>query len=237
MVFAAGLGTRLRPLTDEKPKALVEVHGRTLLDHTLSKLVNDGVERVVINVHHFADRVIEHLDASEYDCDLIMSDERHELLDTGGGLKAAQEAFDLRHPILLHNADILTTLQASTLFDAWEKEQPLALLAARDRDSSRKLLVDAERHLCGWRNLKTGETRWCGEEDSAARELAFSGVHVVSPDWFDQCTIEGVYSITESYLQLAASHAIQLMPHDLDAWYDVGSLQKLQTAEAAWPQQ
>ncbi len=234
MIFAAGLGTRLRPLTNEKPKALVGVNNRTMLDHTLSKLVDDGIERIVINVHHFADLVISHLEDSEYDCDLIISDERDELLDTGGGLKAAREAFDLTSPILLHNADILTTLLPTQLLKVWEATQPLTLLAVRDRNSSRKLLVNQDDALIGWRNTKTQETRWCTQEDANASEVAFSGVHVVSPEWFDRCQMDGIYSITESYLRLATNHRIEILRHDTDAWYDVGSLEKLKAAEAGW---
>ena len=185
MIFAAGLGTRLKPLTDTMPKALVRVGGQPLLWHVIMKLKAAGFERIVVNVHHFAQQIVDYLAANDnFGLDIRISDETAGLLETGGGIKKALPLFDPESPILIHNVDILSNVRLDKLYDlaasaAVADASIDALLLVSDRKTKRFLQFDEEMRLTGWKNIETGEVK--GQE---GRSLAFSGIHMISPQTF-----------------------------------------------------
>ena len=232
LLFAAGLGTRLRPLTQDRPKALVEVKGRPLLGHALHYLQQQGVREVVVNVHHFGDLVIQYLQHHAPEgLKVHLSDERGQLLETGGGLLKAAPLLQGTAPIVLYNVDVLTNLSLAALLKQHQTHQALATLAVRERSSSRYLLFDQDGRLSGWRHQGTGEERLV-RPAPPHQALAFSGIHIIAPDLLNLIPQRGVFSIIETYLSLAATHRIQAYPHDQDYWFDVGNLDKLRQAEA-----
>ena len=230
MIFAAGLGTRLKPLTDTMPKALVRVGGQPLLWHVIMKLKAAGYERMVINVHHFADQIIDYLESNgNFGVDIRISDERDGLLETGGGIKKALPLFDPESPILIHNVDILSNLDFNTL----PTDAPL--LVVSQRQTKRYLLFDEALRLQGWTNIETGEVRGVKSEEVKSekfRMLAFSGIHVFHPsliplmaDWPDR------FPIMDFYLKACGDHLIRgFEVHDLRL-LDVGKLDTLEQAE------
>lgn len=230
MIFAAGLGTRLKPLTDTMPKALVRVGGQPLLWHVIMKLKSAGYERMVVNVHHFADQIIDYLESNgNFGVDIRISDERDGLLETGGGIKKALPLFDPESPILIHNVDILSNLDFNTL----PTDAPL--LVVSPRQTKRYLLFDEALRLQGWTNIETGEVRGVTSEEVKSekfRMLAFSGIHVFHPsliplmaDWPDR------FPIMDFYLKACGDHLIRgFEVHDLRL-LDVGKLDTLEQAE------
>ena len=222
MILAAGLGTRLRPLTNDRPKALVEVGGRTLLEITLSRLRAFGVHDVIINVHHFSDMVVDYLRAHANFGMRIEVSREDVLLDTGGGLKKAAYFFlegpgRADEPFILHNVDVISTIDLGRMVRFHNENQALATLAVQDRETSRYLLFDNEGRLCG---RKTGESP---VSTRASQALAFSGVHVILPQLLGMMTEEGAFSIIDSYLRLAASgETIIGFRADEYYWRDLG---------------
>ena len=186
MIFAAGLGTRLRPLTDTMPKALVPVGGKPLLWHLMTKLQRAGFERVVVNVHHFAEQIIDYLAENSFGMDVRISDESAMLLETGGGIKKALPLFEPDSPILIHNVDILSNVDFDALMSTPAATPPDALLLVSQRKTKRYLLFDNETTLKGWTNVETGEVKGPNPnlEVSKMNLLAFSGIHVVWPKVF-----------------------------------------------------
>jgi NDP-sugar pyrophosphorylase family protein len=231
MVLAAGLGTRLRPLTDELPKALVKVCGQTQLEIVLARLRSFGVREVIVNVHHFAEMVEEYLAAnSNFGMRIELSREQ-ELLDTGGGLKKAAWFFDDGEPFLLHNVDVLSTIDLGRMTQAHTEQGALATLAVEQRESSRALLFDADGRLCGRRAGRGAAPQWA-RETSVAQELAFAGIHVISPKIFERMSEEGAFSIIDAYLRLAAEgEKIAAYRVDGCAWRDLGRPESLKAAE------
>ena len=219
MVLAAGLGTRLRPLTHDRPKALVEVAGRTMLELTLTRLRNFGINDVIINVHHYADLVIDYLQSNKnFGMNLTISRE-DDLLDTGGGLKKAS-AFFLDDPqplpFLLHNVDILSSFDLAAMLAHHNKTRALATLAVQQRHTSRPLLFDKQMQLRG-RQPVTGPV-----PDGFA-PLAFAGIHILSPPLLHNITEEGAFSIITTYLRLAAAgEPIRAYRDDTAWWCDLG---------------
>ncbi len=236
MIFAAGLGTRLRPLTDDKPKALVEVSGMPLLEIAVRRLKWFGIRQVIVNVHHFAGLVEEFLaERNNFGIEIAISDERRLLLNTGGGLKQARWFFDDEAPFLVQNVDVLSTLDLRKLHEAHRRSGALATLAVRRRDTSRYLLFDEQRQLVGWQNRKSGATRWSRPEQ-AADAYAFSGIQVLSPAIFKFFPEEAVFSTIDLFLDAAKTETVLGYPHEEDAWLDVGKLPALTEAEALLPQ-
>lgn len=183
MVFAAGLGTRLKPITDTRPKALVEVGGAPLMEHVLLKLKNHGFGFVVINVHHFAEQITDFLKANDsFGLDITISDESGKLLDTGGAVKKACSLFG-DTPFLIHNVDILSNADLSSLYDKHIADGADATLLVSDRNSSRKLMFSEDGRLCGWKNENSGEIKlpWSNRTPDNTVKYAFSGIHVFSP--------------------------------------------------------
>ncbi len=233
MIFAAGLGTRLKPLTDTMPKALVPVAGQPLLWHVIMKLKDAGFERIVVNVHHFADQIIDYLHANDnFGLDIRISDEREQRLETGGGIKKAAPLFDADSPILIHNVDILSNIDLAALYDKAQRAE--ALLLVSQRQTKRYLLFDEAVRLVGWTNIETGEVKspYHDIEISRYHRLAFSGIHVFHPSLFAQ--MEGYpdkFPIMDFYLQ-HCDHAKIMGYEQTDLrLMDVGKLETLDEAE------
>ena len=233
MVLAAGLGTRLRPLTNDRPKALVEVGGRTLLEITLARLREFGVREVIVNVHHFADKVVEYLKVNNnFGLRIEISREDDQLLDTGGGLKKAEWFFldGPDEPFILHNVDVITTIDLARMVKSHRQQQVLATLAVQERKTSRYLLFDDQGLLCGRRAGTDGKEE-LARAASKIQALAFSGIHVISPRLLTMLTEDGAFSIIESDLRLAgAGEKIVAFRADEYAWRDVGRLEDLKRA-------
>jgi|ERR1700674_4699998 mannose-1-phosphate guanylyltransferase len=227
MILAAGLGTRLRPLTDHRPKALVEVAGRTLLEITLSRLRAFGIRDVIINVHHFADMILEYLKANDNFGMRIDISREEVLLDTGGGLKKAAHFFledsgSFERPFILHNVDVISTIDLQRMVRFHTQNQALATLAVQDRETSRYLLFDEHLQLCGWRSRRDQKTELV-RSSPQMQALAFCGIHVISPRLFAMMMEEGVFSIITSYLHLAAQgETILAFRADEYYWRDLG---------------
>lgn len=231
MIFAAGLGTRLKPWTDRHPKALAVVNGKPLLQRNIEYLRGFGIDRLVINVHHFADQVIAFLEGNNhFGCHITISHEKDEPLETGGGLKFAGPHLRDAQNFFVVNADILTNLNLYAMAAFHRELQPIATIAVSDRDSSRSFLFDAGDHLCGWRNNKSGEERISvPHPDAVAR--AFSGVHLIHRSLFDQLTEKGKFSMVDVYLRLCKDHSIMGYDHSGDILVDVGKPESIALAE------
>lgn len=227
MIFAAGLGTRLYPLTADKPKALVEFQGKPLLDHVLRKIIKAGIWHIVVNVHHFPDLIINYLKEHPYEAEIEISDERDYLRDTGGGLKFAAPLLADSENILLHNVDILSDLDLKQLIAYHEKNESLATLAVRQRKTSRYFLFDEEMRLCGWRNDKTGE-EIISQAAANYQELAFSGIHIVHRELIDLIPSAEKQSITPIYVDLARNHHLKGYLHNEGYWKDMGKIEDFQ---------
>jgi NDP-sugar pyrophosphorylase family protein len=232
MVLAAGLGTRLWPLTNDRPKALVEIGGRTLLEITLARLGVFGVREVIINVHHFADLVVEYLRANNNFGMRIEISREDLLLDTGGGLKKAARFFledskDNDQPFILHNVDVISTIDLRRMAEFHLDNQAVATLAVQDRETSRPLLFDDALHLCGRRLAREGRTEWARPSEQT-QELAFCGIHVISPRLLTLMPEEGAFSIIPAYLRLAAQgEKILGFRADDSSWRDLGTPEQL----------
>jgi len=225
MVLAAGLGTRLRPLTNDRPKALVEIGGRTLLEITLIRLRSFGIHEVIINAHYFAEMILDFLKANNNFGMHIEVSREDVLLDTGGGLKKAAHFFEgssADEPFILHNVDVVSTIDLRRMAQFHSEHKALATLAVQHRETSRYLLFDEKHQLCGRRSGHDGKAELV--RPSAKREaLAFSGIHVISPHLLSLITEEGIFSIINTYLRLAAQgEAILAFRADEYYWRDLG---------------
>lgn len=235
MIFAAGLGTRLRPWTDQHPKALAPVNGIPLLQRNIEYLKGFGIQHFIINVHHFAQQIIDFLQQHQhFGCDIIISHEEAEPLETGGGLKKASWFLEDSNPFVLMNADILTNLNIQRLLDFHVQQQALATLAVSDRASSRNFLLDPQQRLCGWRNSAIGVEKISYAADSLIPK-AFNGVHIINPEIFSLIAEQGKFSIVDVYLRLAANHRIYGFDHSGDLFVDVGKPEAIQKAEGLFP--
>jgi NDP-sugar pyrophosphorylase family protein len=235
MIFAAGLGTRLKPLTDRTPKALVQVAGKSLLEHLILKLITCGINDIIINVHHLAGQVISYLKQRDYfGIRILVSDETGLLLDTGGGIKKASWFFDDGKPFLIHNVDVITNLDISEMVRVHAESKAIATLAVRNRTSGRYLLFDEDHNLCGWKNSKTGEEIIVHQKDKYTN-MAFSGVQVVDPGIFNFMGGEGPFSIIKTYLEAAKAYPVKAFTHNDSYWLDVGTTKHLIQAEMDLP--
>jgi mannose-1-phosphate guanylyltransferase len=232
MVLAAGLGTRLRPLTDSRPKALVEVGGRTLLEITLTRLRSFGIREVIVNVHHFAEMLAEFLKAKSNFGMTIEISREEVLLDTGGGLKKAAWFFrEEQEPFLLHNVDVISTVDFEQIMNAHKASGALATLAVQERETSRYLLFDEKRELCGRRIVREKKDEIVRGAESL-KALAFTGIHVISPRMLTMMNEDGVFSIIDSYLRLAREgQRICEFRADEYYWRDLGKLEQVARAE------
>ncbi len=235
MLFAAGLGTRLQPLTNDRPKAMVEVKGKPLLQWAIERLKAAGSEEIIINVHHFAHLIVDFLKSkNDFGIRIAISDEREMILETGGGLKKAQWFFDDGKPFIVCNVDIFTNLNFQQLYEYHLNNNAIATLAVRDRPTSRYLIFDENNKLVGWKNEKTGEIKsyLSANElnNQSLKKLAFSGIHVLSPKIFDFMPTVNKYSIIETYLKAMETENLIGYIHNDDFWFDVGKPASLEIA-------
>ena len=234
MIFAAGLGTRLKPLTDHMPKALVPVAGKPMLEHVIEKLKATGFDEIVINVHHFAQQIIDFLKANNnFGIKIWISDETEELLDTGGGIKKAAHFFD--EPFLVHNADILSNVDLKALYDYHLTSSNDATLLVSSRKTVRYLLFDDANRLCGWINKETLQTKPEGfvYQPEKQKEYAFGGIHIISPSLFNfmENNWEGKFPIMDFYLQTCKKARLGAYPKEDLQLIDIGKLDTLAKAE------
>ena len=238
MIFAAGLGTRLRPLTDHMPKALVRVAGTPMLQRVILRLKEAGFDDLVINIHHFGEQILDFLKVNnDFGVRIRISDERGELLDTGGGILKARPLLDDGKPFLIHNADILTNIDLAAFYRHHVESGADATLLTNHRQTSRYLLADEHDRLCGWVNKSTGETLPGGTvyQEGRYHELAFGCVHVLSPSVFDYMgggRWNGKFPIIPFYIDICRQARIQCYPIDTEGWFDVGKPETLAQAEA-----
>ncbi len=235
MIFAAGLGTRLKPLTDTVPKALIPIDGKPLLEHVINKLKQAEITEIIVNVHHHPDQIIDFLKKkNHFDIRIEISDEREMLLDTGGGIKKAASFFDDGKPFLIHNVDIISNLDIRTLYAKHlQDETRLTTLTVSYRDTSRYLLFSKENQLHGWVNIKTGETKPKAMINTDMfQKFAFAGIQVVSPKIFELMEKESnKFSIVDFYLRNCDNHKIVGFVPENFQMIDVGKLDSLEKAE------
>jgi len=233
MVLAAGLGTRLRPLTDHKPKALVEIAGRTLLEITLHRLKSFGVKEAVVNVHHFADQVVEYLKAHDNFAMRIEVSREDVLLDTGGGLKKAAWFFlekGTDDPFILHNVDVVSSIDLAQMMKSHKDAGSLATLAVQRRESSRQLLFDGSCQLCGRQAGRDREPEIV-RQAPGLEPLAFAGIHVISPRFLKMMSEYGIFSVIDCYLRHAGQNEkISAFRADQYSWRDLGKPDSIRAA-------
>ena len=235
MIFAAGLGSRLKPLTDNMPKALVPVAGKPMLEHVILKLKEAGFDQIVINIHNLGQQIIDFLQANNnFGVKIYISDERDYLLDTGGGIKKAALFLQGDEPFLVHNVDILSNVDMKQLYQQHVNNNALATLLVSQRQTSRYLLFNQENKLCGWRNHATGEVKsfYPYFDPQQYTEYAFGGIHVMSPkilDWMEEWT--GKFSIIQFYLSICARTDIHAFPSSNLRLLDIGKPETLAEAE------
>ena len=230
IIFAAGLGTRLRPLTDNTPKALVKINGKSLLEHNIIKLKIAGFDHIVVNIHHFGQQIIDFLaENNNFDTDIRISDERELLLDTGGGIRKALSMFDDDNPVLIHNVDIISDIDLKTVYEQHLINNCDATLCIASRKTSRYLLFDENMRMRGWTNISTGEVK--GEK--AVNMFAFSGIHVVSKNIISSLekNPKMVFPIMEYYISECANKNIigHVLP-EKTKWVDCGKPESLDVA-------
>lgn len=231
MIFAAGLGSRLGELSRERPKALVDVNGRSALRMAVERLAGSGFDDILVNIHHHPDLMKEEIERLRSDgFRITISDESAELLDTGGGLLHARSFF-ASEPFICYNVDIFTDLDISDLYQKHISSDALATLAVRHRPGNRFFLVDKSGRIRGWRNVATKEEIITVNTSKGLEEIAFSGIHVISPEIIDMMP-EGIYSMTSIYLMLAGKNRIMTYLHDEGYWFDCGTPQNLEKIRA-----
>lgn len=234
MIFAAGLGTRLKPITDKLPKALVPIAGKPLLEHVILKLKAAGFDEIIVNVHHFPDQIIDFLKVNDnFGIRIEVSDERDELLDTGGGIRNATWFFDDGKPFLVHNVDIFSNVDLKILYNEHIQSDSLATLVVSKRDTFRYLLFNNDKHLCGWINEKTGETKPVRFADiSGFNKLAFAGIQVLSPKVFELMNeLKPKFPIMDFYLSNVQTQTISGFVPANFKMLDIGKLNALDEAE------
>jgi len=235
MIFAAGLGTRLKPLTNTMPKALVPVGGKPLLQHIIEKLKLSGFDEIIINIHHFGQQIIDFVESNNhFGIRIEFSDEREELLDTGGGIKKAARFFDDGKPFLVHNVDILSNIDLDELYNSHLKRNSLATLVCSKRQTSRYLLFDRNNRLRGWTNEKTGETKspFPDFNPNQYRKLAFAGIQILRPSIFRYMDdFPDRFSIIDLYLSICDKETVTCYFPDNLKLIDVGKIESLQEAE------
>lgn len=228
LILAAGLGTRLMPLTATTPKALISTNGITLLEITINKLAREGYTDIIVNVHHHANQVKAFLDRYHFqDVNISISDESDELLDTGGAILKARWFLDGKEPFLVHNVDVISDISLKSLLDVHVERGGLATLSVVDRQTRRYFLFDDTLKLQGWTDTSTGETRWAGDSLQQAQKLAFSGIHIIDPGIFRLMEGKGRFSIIDTYLRLAKANPVYGYLQPGLTWFDLGKPDQL----------
>lgn len=240
MILAAGLGTRLQALTHDKPKALVELNGKTLLQHCIEDLIANGFHHIVINVHHFGEQIIDFVSHHNFNAEIQISDERELLMDTGGGIIKATPLFKKSKAVLIHNVDIISDVNFYELSQQFLASGDDAWLLTQGRETNRKLLFDDENQLVGWTNKAEGQFKWVDESASDVstgstalnyKEMAFSGLHFFRSDLFAEFDVKR-QSVIDLYLHLAKHNRIISKPIQPNYWFDLGKPEQLQSAES-----
>jgi N-acetyl-alpha-D-muramate 1-phosphate uridylyltransferase len=235
MIFSAGLGTRFKPWTDTHPKALALVNGKSLLQRNIEYLQQAGIRDVVVNVHHFADQIVNAIHANKgWGSEVIISDETDQVLETGGGLMKAKPLFTPGKKFITCNVDILTNLDLHQLIAFHENKKSLITFGITQRKTSRNFLFDANDRLCGWINNATGETRIALDRPGLIQK-AYSCAVIFEYDVFRLCPYQGKFSLTDLYLHLAKEHLIMGYDHTGDKWVDVGKTESIAVAESLFP--
>jgi NDP-sugar pyrophosphorylase family protein len=235
-ILAAGLGTRLRPITNDIPKALVQINGVPLIEHAIKRLKNNGCNKIIINLYHYADKVIKFLASKNYlETDITISDESGFLLDTGGGLKKISWFFAPGESFIVHNVDIIADFEISELYKRHLSSGKIATLAVQKRESSRYFLFDEERSLCGWENIKTGEQKIARKPVGNLGQYAFSGIHSADSGIFKYFPEENVFSLVDLFLKAASHEKITFFDHTGSRFIDVGKKENLIKAEVTLP--
>jgi NDP-sugar pyrophosphorylase family protein len=230
LILAAGLGTRLMPLTTHTPKALVKVNGMTLLEIAIRRLASQGFNEIIVNVHHHADQVINYLEMSQFEnVQIAISNETDQLLDTGGAILKAKWFLNGKEPFLVHNVDVISNLSLKTILTEHKDRNALATLSVIDRVTKRYFLFDDGLRLRGWTDTSNGEIRMAGGSDFTLRKLAFSGIHVISPGIFNLIEEQGRFSVIDTYLKLAADHPIHGFLQPGMTWFDLGKPDQIAT--------
>lgn len=233
MILAAGLATRLKPLTDHIPKALVRFNTVPLLHRVVNNIFDAGIEAIVVNVHHFPDQVINFLQEQKYyGGRVVISDEKEQLMDTGGAITHAAWFLNDGNPFLVHNVDVYTNLNIRELINYHIKGNGLATIAVKDRPTSRSLLFDDQLQLIGWKHNETGEEIHLKDKQQVAYAYGNSCVQVIQSEFFKLVNLEGPFSLTESYLDLARDHTIRGFEHNDDYWFDLGRYENFNNAES-----
>lgn len=231
MILAAGLGTRLKPITDSKPKALVEVGGVSMLEIAIKYLKKYGVDRVIINLHHFPDQIRSFVKSkNSFGIEILFSDESDVLLDTGGAIKKARSLIDPSSPFILMAVDILTNLDLEAMIAFHYKNKPIVTLGVKDRPTSRSLLFNDNMLLKGWRNNQTGELKGVNN-DKELIPLGFSVVHIIEPAIFELIKEEGAFSIIDLYLRLMVNYKIAGFRQDTSTWFEFGRVENIKEVE------
>ena len=243
MILAAGLGTRLKALTQDRPKALVELNGKPLLQYCIEDLIANGFHHIVINVHHFGEQIIDFVGHHHFDAEIEISDERDLLMDTGGGIVKASPLFKNSKVVLVHNVDIISDVNLGELSQQFLASGDDAWLLTQDRDTNRKLLFDNENQLVGWMNKAEGQFKWVNPEKIGPstlrqaqgsgtcdyQEMAFSGLHLFRSDLFAEFEVKRS-SVIDLYLNLAKTNRIISKPIQPDYWFDLGKPEQIYLA-------
>jgi NDP-sugar pyrophosphorylase family protein len=240
MILAAGLGTRLGALTQDKPKALVPLNGKPLLQHCIENLIANGFHHIVMNVHHFGEQIMDFVESHHFDADIAISDERDLLMDTGGGIVKATPIFEDSKAVLVHNVDIISDVNLGKMSQQFLESEDDAWLLTQDRETNRKLLFDDDNQLVGWMNKGEQKFKWVDEYKAALRqaqgplhyynEMAFSGLHFFRSDLFAEFEVKRS-SVIDLYLCLAKTHRIVSRPIQPVYWFDLGKPEQLEAAE------
>jgi len=230
-ILAAGLGTRLRPLTNSIPKALVKLNGKPLLQILIEKFLSENINQIVVNVYHHSEKVLNFLSANDnFGAEILISDESEKLLDTGGAIKKAAPALG-DEPFILHNVDIISDLDFKKLSAFHQNSNADVTLVLRKNVSSRYFLFDQQSLLCGWGNKATGEEIIKTGNRKGLTEYGFAGVHLISPNIFKAFPEDDVFSVIDFYLNICGEYKIKGFAPEFNYWFDVGTIEKLKEAE------
>ena len=236
MIFAAGKGTRLQPLTNTIPKALVKINGIPMLEIVINKLIENGFDEIIINLHHFPEQIIDFVKQKKYfGIKIEFSLEKEKLLNTGGALKIVKKYFDDGKDFLLHNVDIISDINLKEVYSFHQKNNALVTVVVKDRKTSRYFLFDENYLLAGWENIKTGEKIISRKLNENLIPLAFCGIHIINPRIFDLINKKGAFSIIDLYLRLAKDQKIKAFDIDDTFWMDIGKLDELNLLQGLNP--
>ncbi|NBC82087.1 MAG: NTP transferase domain-containing protein [Bacteroidetes bacterium] len=231
MILAAGIGSRLKPLTLHKPKALIKINHKPLIQYAIEHLMHYGVTEVIINIHHLGEQIIEFIHQNNsFGLHIEFSDESYKLLNTGGGLVKAAPFLQGHEPFFLYASDVITNINLEEMMHFHNLYHPLATLAVKNRQTSRSLLFDNENRLCGWTNNQTKETRISRKAQNHT-SLGFSGIHLIDPVIFDLFEESGAFNITDAYIRLAQDNTIMGFRDDNHLWFEFGRYERIRQTE------